>query len=288
MTNERAEIMSNIIDDLAREAAGPWTPVIASLLGAVVSPVLTAVVGRSAAREAERDKASREVDRGRNDQRIRTGDISGSAHFKQTIDQRQYSSTTIHQPAAASSGNSDVTAWIVGFALLSLLVILATAKLGLSLVAALPWAPTSGAVMLLIMTLRQWRAGSQMPVSAPIAGILLAGMCWAVALYVGGNDDLKHAIAHLNQHGYKFGDPSAGVILWLFAANVFIGLAAIAVLGLTISARLRNASRPEGRHWTKHFIGHDGFRSWLGGAITCGTFLAFVLAWPAAKVFLGL
>ncbi|MGY4543108.1 hypothetical protein ACVWY0_003034 [Arthrobacter sp. UYNi723] len=280
--------MSTIIDDLAREAAGPWTPVIASLLGAVVSPVLTAVVGRSAARRTERDKAPLDVARVQNDQRIRTGDISGSAHFKQTVDQRHYSSTTIHQPTAASSGNSDVTAWLVGFALVSLLVILATAKLGLSLLAALPWAPTFGAVILLIMTLRQWRARSQMPVSAPIAAILLAGMCWAVALFVGGSDDLKHAIAHVNQHGYNFGDPSAGVILWLFAANVLIGLAAIAVLGLTVSARLRNASQPEGKHWTGHFIGHDGFRSWLGGAITCGTFLALILAWPAAKVVLGL
>lgn len=279
--------MSNIIDDLAREAAGPWTPVIASLLGAVVSPLLTAVVGRSAARKAERERASLEVAKGQNDQRIRTGDISGSAHFKQVIDQRHYSSTTIHQPTAASSGNGDVATWLVCFALVALLVVLATAKLGLSLIAALPWAPTSGAVILLIMTLRQWRAGSQMPVSAPIAGILLAGMCWTVALFVGGNDDLKHAIAHLNQHGYKFGDPSAGVILWLFVANVLIGLAAIAVLGLTVSARLRNAPRPEGKHWTGHFIGHHGFRSWLGGAVACGALLAIVLAWPAAKVVLG-
>jgi hypothetical protein len=279
--------MSNIIEDLAREAAGPWTPVIAALIGAVVSPVLTAVIGRSAARAAAREKSS-QGDTGRNDQRIHTGDTSGSARLHQTIDQRQYSSTTIHHGAATGSGNGDVTVWIVSFALLSLGVILATAKLGLALISALPWAPTSGVVILLIVTLTQWRTGSQMPVSAPIAGILLAGMSWAAALFVGGNDDLKQAVAHLNQHGYKFGDPLAGEILWLFAANLFVGLAGVAVFGLTVSARLRNSSQPREKHWTGLFMGQSGFRSWFAAAIGGAIFLALVLAWPAAKVLIGL
>jgi hypothetical protein len=280
--------MSNIIDDLAREAAGPWTPVIASLIGAIVSPVLIALIGRSAAREAARENSPPEVISGRNDQGIHPGDISGSARFNQTAEQRLYSRVTINDGAATGSGSGDVTVWIVSFALLSFGAILATAKLGLSLLSALPWAPTSGVVILLIMALRQWRAGARMPHSAPIAGILLAGMCWVASLLGGSNDHLKQAVAHLNQHGYKFGDPSAGEIFWLFAANLLVGLAGVAVFGMTISGRLRDSSPPRKKHWTRLFMGQKSFRSWFAAAIACGIFLALVMAWPLAQVFLGL
>ncbi len=280
--------MSSFINDLAREAAGPWTPLVASLLGAVVSPVLTSVIGRSAARGAERERAALELAKGRNDQRIRTGDISGSAKFNQTIDQRQYSNTTIHQPpAASSSGGSDMAAWIVGIILLSAVVIIATAWLGLSLLAALPWASTSGAAVLLSMTLRQRRAGVQMSIAAPITALVLAGMCWAVAIFVGRNGELNQAITHVQQHGHKFGDASAGVILWLSAAILLVWLAAVAVLGLTISARLHGAPHPEGKHWTEPFLGNGRFRLWLGIAISTGVLLALIVVWPTARVALG-
>jgi hypothetical protein len=280
--------MNSFIVDLAREAAGPWTPVVASLLGAVVSPVLTAVIGRSAARAADREKASQKLATERNDQRIRTGDISGSAKFHQTIDQRQYSHTTIHSPATASSSGSDMPTWIFGVLVLSVVVILATAWLGLSLLTALPWACTSGAVILLVMTMRQRLAGAHIPVAAPITALSLVGMCWAVALLVGANDELRQAVTYVQQHGYKVGDPTAGAILWLSVTILFVGLAAVAVQGLTVSARLRDALHPEGKHWTAPFVGRQGFRSWLGAAILSGVLVALALFWPMAKPVLGL
>ncbi len=280
--------MSSFIQDLARDAAGPWTPVIASLLGAVVGPLLTGVVGRSAARGVARERASLELAQTRNEQRIRTGDISGTANIHQTIDHRQYSSTTIHQPAASSSDRNAVAAWLVAAFVVTVVVVSVTAWLGPTILAALPWATTTGAAVLLLVAAVRRRAGERLPAGGLVVGVGLAGLCWAVAHLVGGNSELEQAITSVQTKGYKFGDPSAGMIVWMFVAIALLGLAAVAIQGLATSVRLRDAAHPQGRHWTENFVGPGGFRLWLRIAAGAGALLVLVVLWPSAKSMLGL
>lgn len=228
-------------------------------LGAVVGPVLTAVVGRSATRGAERERAALELAQARNEQRIRTGDISGTANLHQTIDQRQYSSTSIHQPGASSSAGNAVAPWLVAAIVITVVVVSVTAWLGPSILASLPWAATTGAAVLLLVAAVRRRAGERLPAGGLIVGVGLAGLCWAVAHLVGGNSELKQAITSVQTNGYKFGDPSTGIILWMFTAIALLGLAALAIQGLAISVRLRYAAHPQGRHWTDNFVGPGGF-----------------------------
>ncbi|WP_142058634.1 hypothetical protein [Pseudarthrobacter sp. B4EP4b] len=259
---------------------------IASILGAVVSPVLTAAIGRSSAKAAERENVARELPSQRNDQRIRTGDISGNANFHQTIDQRRYVTTSNHS-STSNTDNSGFFGLLLGAAVVTVVVGTATAKFGLSLLAALPWAPTLGAVVLVVMTLQQQRSGSRVPVTAPIVGVLLAGLCWVVAGFIGSNDNVRWAIAHVNEHGFKVAEPSAGLILWLFAATVFVALSGISIVPLTVGAQLRYSSPLESQHWTAPFIGKSGFRLGISTSVFCGVLLLAALALPALVRLLG-